>query len=94
MAIPFPSPSANVPILGQQIVVEGYTIATAARCQCQPSGSPVLLSVTLSASGLAGLPNSCAKCGTGYAIQGMQMDAQGRLLFQLAVIGSASTKIS
>lgn len=86
MPIPFPSPSAHVPILGQQIVVEGYTIATSARCQCEPGGTPVLLSVTCSGVGLQGLQSACVRCGTGYAIQGMQLDAQGRLLFQMAVL--------
>lgn len=87
MPIPFPAP-ANIPILGQQIVVEGYSIATIARCQCETGGSPVLLTVTCSAAGINGLPSVCAKCRTGYAVQGMQLDQQGRLLFQIAVLSS------
>lgn len=87
MPIPFPSP-ANIPILGQQIVVEGYSIVTVARCQCESGGSPVLLTVVCSAAGLNGLPNACSKCHTGYAVQGMQLDVQGRLLFQIAVLSN------
>lgn len=81
----------DVPIIGQQLVVEGYTVAVAARCQCQPSGSLVALSVTVGGSGTIAPPNTCARCGLGYSVQGMQMDAQGRLIFQVAVLGHSDS---
>lgn len=88
MPIPFPTPTPNVPIIGQPIVVEGYTVSTVARCQCEAGGSPVLLTVTCSAAGLNGLPNVCQRCHTNYAVQGMQLDQQGQLTFQIAVLSN------
>lgn len=85
MAIPFPS-SAHIPILGQQIVVEGYTITSVTRCQCETGGTAVLLTLTVGALGLQAAPNACPRCHTGYAVQSIQMDPQGRLLFQIAVL--------
>ncbi len=78
----------DVPIIGQQLTVEGYTIAIAARCQCQPSGSLVALSVTAGASGTIAPPNTCARCGLGYEVQGIQMDSKGRLTFAVAVLST------
>lgn len=94
MPIPFPSPSSTIPILGQQIVVEGYTVTTVTRCQCEAGGSPVLLTMTVSAAGIASAPSACARCRTGYAIQGTQQDDQGRLLFQIAVLSQGSSVVS
>lgn len=86
MAIPFPVPSSGVPILGQQIVVEGYTVTSATRCQCEPGGTAVLLTLVVSGLGMSAAPSACPRCGTGYAVQAIQMDVQGRLLFQIAVL--------
>lgn len=80
----------SVPILGQQLAVEGYTIAVTARCQCETGGSFVPLSVTVSGAGTLAPPNACPVCKLGYGIQSVQMDAQGRLTFAVAVLSSAS----
>lgn len=78
----------SIPSVGQQLTVEGYTVAVTARCQCDPGGSFVPLSLTCSASGTVAPPNTCSRCHLGYAIQGVQMDAQGRLTFAVAVLSS------
>ncbi len=77
---------ASVPILGQALTVEGYTIVVAARCQCQANGTLVPLVVTVSGSGTIAPANVCAKCGLGYGVQGLQMDTQGRLTFAVQIL--------
>ncbi len=79
---------SSVPILGQAIAVEGYTIAVTARCQCQTGGSPVLLAVTCSSAGTAVITGQCAACGHGYSVQGMEIDPQARLSFQIAILST------
>ena len=81
----------SIPSVGQQIVVEGYTIAVAARCQCESIGSSVLISLTCSSSGTAITAGLCPKCKFGYSIQGMELDAQARLKFAVAIL-SAKTE--
>jgi hypothetical protein len=79
---------AHVPLLGQQIVVDGYSIAVPARCQCEQAGSLVLLTVSVSGAGTSAPPIGCAKCGQFYAIQGIQLDSQNRLSFAIAILSS------
>ena len=84
----------SIPSVGQQIVVEGYTIAVSARCQCASSGSPVLISLTCSASGTAITAGVCPKCKLAYSIQGMELDAQARLKFGVAILSSKADTAS
>lgn len=79
---------AHVPIIGQQLVVEGYTIAASARCQCKSGGSLVPLTVTASAAGTVAPVGHCPSCGMGYGVEGVQMDAKGRLTFAVAVLSA------
>ena len=78
----------NVPIIGQQIAVEGYTIAVIARCNCRPNGSAVLMSVTCSEAGTAASVGQCRSCGHAYSVQGMDLDRQARLSFNIAVLST------
>lgn len=86
--------SSSVPLLGQQIAVEGYTIAVTARCTCKDGGSPVLMAVTCSSVGTAVIAGQCHSCGLGYSVQGMELDAQARLNFQIAILSTTPPKIS
>lgn len=79
----------HVPLVGQQITAEGYTIAVTARCQCKTGGSPVLMSVTCSVAGTAASVGQCHSCGLAYSVQGIDLDAQARLAFNIAVLGTA-----
>lgn len=87
MTIPFPH--QNVPILGQKLTVDGYTIAVSARCQCEEKGAFVSMTVTCSSAGTAIVPGACPKCGTGYTVHGMELDKQARLTFNVAVLSGA-----
>jgi hypothetical protein len=79
---------SSVPLIGQQLHVEGYTIAIAARCQCDRGGTSVLISVTSSASGTAITAGVCPRCQLSYSIHGMELDAQARLKFAVAVLSA------
>ena len=80
----------NVPIVGQQIVADGYTVSVIARCQCRPSGSTVIMSVTCSSAGTAAAVGQCRACGMAYSVQGMELDNQARLSFNIAVLSATS----
>lgn len=86
MTIPFST--SHVPILGQKITVDGYTIAVSARCQCEDKGAFVSMTVTCSSAGTAIVPGACPKCGLGYTIHGMEMDKAARLTFNIAVLSA------
>lgn len=78
----------NVPLVGQQIGVEGYTIAVIARCRCREGGSAVLMSVTYSEAGTAVSVGQCSHCGQAYSVQAIDLDSQARLKFQLALLST------
>jgi hypothetical protein len=84
----------NVPIVGQQIVAEGYTIAVIARCRCKDGGSAVLMSVTCSQAGTAASVGQCPSCGLAYSVRGMDLDKQARLMFNIAVLTSENPQES
>lgn len=81
MAIPFPTPPTH--ILGQQIVVHGYSVAVIAHCQCE-RGSPIQLVSQMTPAGLFSVPTACPQCSRLYAIQRIQQDAAGMLQFSLS----------
>lgn len=85
---------SSIPSVGQQISVDGYTINVSARCQCKAVGSFVLMNVTCSSAGTAIVPGACAACGLGYTIQGMELDKQARLTFNIAVLSTSALKDS
>lgn len=78
----------KAPLVGQQIIAEGYTIAVLARCQCREHGSAVLMSVTCSAAGTAAAVGQCHACGLAYSVRGMDLDSQARLTFNIAVLST------
>lgn len=84
----------SIPSVGQQLTVDGYTIAVSARCQCQAAGAFVSMTVTCSSAGTAIVPGACPICKLGYTIQGMELDKQARLTFNVAVLTSAPPKDS
>ena len=81
---------SHVPIVGQPVIVEGYTIAAAARCQCVTGGSLVPLTVIVSAAGTTAPASACPTCGAGYQVQGLQVDDAGRLRFAMAIVAQRS----
>lgn len=78
----------NVPIVGQQIAAEGYTVSVMARCHCRPGGSSVIMSVTCSSAGTTVAVGQCSLCGHAYSIQGIDIDRQARLTFNIAVLST------
>lgn len=80
----------SIPRVGQQVVAEGYTIAAVTRCQCEAGGTFVALTMVVSPAGTVAPANICAKCRTPYNIQGMRLDANGRLTFAIGVLSTDS----
>lgn len=78
----------SIPTIGQQLTVDGYTLAVSARCQCKSGGSFVSMTITCSPGGTAVTPGACPSCGFGYSVQGMELDAHARLKFAVAVLTS------
>lgn len=76
----------SIPSVGQQITVDGYTLSVSTRCQCQSGGSFVSMAITCSSAGTAIVPGACPVCKLGYTIQGMELDKQARLTFNIAVL--------
>jgi hypothetical protein len=85
---------AHVPIVGQQLTTDGYTIVVSARCQCESPSTFVPISLTCSSAITLSQPGTCPKCGMGYAIQDMKLDAHGRLIFAIAVQSVAAVSES
>jgi hypothetical protein len=81
MAIPFPTP--QIPILGQAIVVRGFTVMVLAQCQCHASGM-LQLAIQINSGGVFAMPVMCPSCRASYAIQGFQQDQTGMLQFTMS----------
>lgn len=80
----------SIPIIGQQIGVDGYTIAISARCQCTAQGTFVSMTVNCSLAGVAISAGVCPRCKLGYTVQGMDLDNQARLTFRIAAFSAKS----
>ena len=85
-----------VPIVGQPVVVLGWTLVVNARCQCD---RPQVVQLVIAQGELGRNANlgMCPSCGRALHIAQLTMDAHGQLQFGLQVgaappapIGSAS----
>jgi len=78
----------SIPTVGQALTVDGYTIAISARCHCETGGTFVLMAVNHSAVGDAVIAGVCPRCKQGYSVQGMELDQNAHLRFNVAVLSS------
>lgn len=74
--------SHEVPLIGQPLVVQAFTIVVAAACQCQRPNVPVQLIFQQTALGLQATPGVCPSCQTVWAVTSLQLH-HGQLQFDL-----------
>ncbi len=75
--------TSEVPIVGQLVKIQGFTIVVTAACQCG-TADPVQLVYQATAMGLQATPAVCAACRTVFAVGGIEM-IRGQLQFNLQV---------
>lgn len=76
------SAPSSVPIIGQPIQVQGYTIVLAAVCQCGGPQSALQLTCQMGPAGLCATPAACPSCHNVYAVNALDY-AHGQLQFSL-----------
>lgn len=86
---PFP---AAIPIVGQPVVVLGWTLVVNARCQCD---RPTVVQLVIAQSELGRNANlgMCPHCARQMHIAQVTMDAQGQLQFGLQLGASTPTPV-
>lgn len=83
----------EVPLVGQPLVVQAFTIVVTAACQCQRPGVPFQLIFQHTAFGLQATPGVCPACHTVWAVTSLQLH-HGQLQFDLQRAGAPPTVIA
>lgn len=74
---------ANVPMLGQQITVIGYSVLPLVQCGC--GATPMQLVAQNTSGQWHALAATCPKCQNVYQIHTVEADARGLLRFAIAL---------
>ena len=77
--------AAAIPIVGQQIVVLGFTVVVSAQCRCEKTGY-VSLNMMQGQSGFNVSLGTCPSCRRQYQITGVRSDPRtGALMFDVNI---------
>lgn len=82
----------EVPLVGQPLLVQAFSIVVAAMCQCQRPNVPVQLIFQHTALGLQATPGVCPACHTVWAVTSLQMH-NGALLFDFQRSGGGGGRV-
>lgn len=82
----------EVPLIGQPLLVQAFSIVVTAACQCQRPNVPIQLIFQQTALGLQATPGVCPSCQIVYAVTSLQM-RNGVLLFDFQRSGGGGGSV-